>query len=496
MFRPRVAIFVTTVLAATLVPAVAGAQIPTGGGGPTVAASGQPYPNRIVNGQNRGYSTRPQNLNPLGISYQDCLDDMTLQFSVTLSGFQGQDSLQVWASLTSDCTASTDRGIGAGVQALCWGLHAGNITNPIINTPQTYTFNVRVQDLVGWQQSLPTATEAASPPAKGQEACSAQATFGAVPINVNFLAINSSGTSDGTPYQYQLNTDMVGPPAPSNVQESVGETIYNVSWNANSDSDTAGYDIFIDPPPGMEGGETGASLEAGQTLVCPETGAGSLLDVTIPSGPTDGSLESSVEGGAGASTPEASAPAPFDGGCYQVNVGGVPPGSANGYNCNDSILSSAILQDGGAGNVGEGGVSTVTTTFDEAGNVFEGGSVNEGSGGVSTIPSQYLYGASSGFTIADKANGQYTIKGLRDGVTYTVVVASVDGTGNIGPPSLEVCDYPAPVRDFWQTYEQDGGRGAGFCALETIGSGGPSLAGVACVLGIAAVARRRRRSGK
>ena len=501
MPRLHVAPFTAFVLAATLVSAGAAAQIGTGGG-PTVTASGQPYPNRIVNGNNLGYSTRPQNLNPLGISYQDCLDDMTLSFSVTLNGFAGEDSLEVWASLTSDCTATGDRGIATGVQALCWGLRAGNIVNPNINTPQTYTFNVRVQDLVGWQQSLPTAAEAANPPAQGAQACSAQATFAAVPMNVNFLAINSSGTSDGTPFQYQINTDMVGPPAPGGVGESVGETIYNVTWTANSDSDTAGYDIYVDPIPGHEqggGGETGVSLEAGQRLICPDTGVSvSPGDATVdgagsadgPTDASDGPLESSS---AEASAPEASSPLPYDGGCYLVNTGGVPPASAGGYNCNDTVLVGAITQDGG---VEAGTVAPPAQTFDDAGNPIEGGTINEGVGGISTIPSQYLSGVNLGFTIADKSVGSYTLNGLIDGVTYTVVVASVDGTGNIGPPSPQVCDYPAPVRDFWQTYEQDGGGGGGFCALETIGSGGTSLAGVACVLGLGAILRRRRRAGR
>jgi hypothetical protein len=493
MHRTQLALCVAVALAGTLVPAVAAAQ--------TVSASGQPYPNRIVNGNNLGYSTRPQNLNPLGISYQDCVEDMTLQFSVTLSGFTATapDTLEVWASLTSDCTDPTDRGIGAGVQALCWGLHAGNITDPVISTPQTYTFNVRVQDLVGWQQVLPTAAEAASPPLQGASACNAQASFAAVPININFLAIDSSGNSDGTPYQYTINTDMVGPPAPSGVSETVGETIYNVTWTANSDSDTAGYDIYIDPIPGQEGAEggaTGLDVQPGQKLVCPDTGVSSVGDATLESGDdgsVDGPLETSVESGVS----EASvAPLPYDGACYPVNTGGQMPTSANGYNCNDSILASGITQDGGVDG-GDAGVVETPVVYDEAGNVIEGGTVEEGSGGISTIPSQYLLNGSSGFTIADKSVGSYTIKGLIDGVTYTVVVASVDGTGNVGPPSLEVCDYPAPVRDFWQTYREDGGQAGGFCALETIGAGGaPALAGVAGILAIAALARRRRRSAK
>jgi hypothetical protein len=485
MFRLRLAFCSATVLAATLVPAVAAAQ--------TVSASGQPYPNRIVGTTNLGYSTRPQNLNPLGVSYQDCIDNQTLQFSVTLSGFTGVDSLEVWASLTSDCTASTDRGIGA-TAAVCWGTRSGNIVDPVISTPQTYNFNVRVQDLVGWQQLPPTPGVAPNPPAQGPSACLAQATFAAVPINVNFLAIDSSGNSDGTPYQYVINTDMVGPPAPTGVSETVGETIYNVTWTANSDSDTAGYDIYIDPIPGTEGSDGGptTSAEAGQRLVCPDTGVPTGLDATddVEDGISDGPIESALpEPGVEAG------PLPYDGGCYYINTGGQPPTSVNGYNCNNSILASGITEDGGIDG-GEAGVVVAPVVYDDAGNVIEGG-VEEGVGGISTIPTQYQYGVNQGFTIADKSVGSYTIKGLVDYVNYTVVVASVDGTGNVGPPSLEVCDYPAPVKDFWEIYRQDGGGADGFCALETIGAGGvPALAGVACFLGLAAVARRRRRSGK
>src|SRR5580698_2182301 len=97
----------------------------------TISQSGQPYPNRILpNGQNLGYSTRTQNLTPLGISYEDCVQDQTLQFSVTLTGFTGSDTVEVWGSLTSSCTATTDRGIGAGVTAVCWGLRSDNLVDP------------------------------------------------------------------------------------------------------------------------------------------------------------------------------------------------------------------------------------------------------------------------------------------------------------------------------------------------------------------------------
>jgi hypothetical protein len=440
----------------------------------TISQSGQPYPNRILpNGQNLGYSTRTQNLTPLGISYEDCVQDQTLQFSVTLTGFTGSDTVEVWGSLTSSCTATTDRGIGAGVTAVCWGLRSDNLVDPIISTPQTYTFNVRVQDLVGWQVTLPTAAEAADPPAQGPSACSAQPTFAAVPMNINFLAINGDGNSDGTPYQYNITTDMVGPPAPVAVTEAAGDTLMKVTWTPNSDSDTAGYDVFMDPPPGGAVGETSVTIESGTMLVCPGS---STTDATVEIGPDGEVIEASL--------PEASV---SDAGCYYISAGSSTQGTP-GSHCNDPILQSSITEDSGV----EGG-TYVAPVYDEAGDLLSEGGV-EGTGGISTIPQQYLVGAgSNGETLSDKTVGQYQVTGLTDGTWYNMVVAAVDGTGNVGPASPEVCDYPAPVQDFWQTYRQDGGLASGFCALETVGAGGPSLAGVGAIFVGTAILRRRRR---
>jgi hypothetical protein len=82
---------------------------------------------------------------------------------------------------------------------------------------------------------------------------------------------------------------------------------------------------------------------------------------------------------------------------------------------------------------------------------------------------------------------------LQNGVTYTVAVSAVDGSGNIGPPSTQACDYPALVSDFWLTYRKDGGgAGGGFCALQAVGA--PAGSTVAFVgLGAAATALIRRR---
>ncbi len=152
-------------------------------------------------------------------------------------------------------------------------------------------------------------------------------------------------------------------------------------------------------------------------------------------------------------------------------------------------MQSSVVQDGGQGSVP---ISTDATAEDAA-------AAEPGNGGISTIPSKYLVGSDgvSSLSVSDKSVGSYTVTGLRNGPTniYTAVVAAVDGFGNIGPPSSEKCDYPAPVNDFWQDYRSDGGRGGGFCALEAVGGPSQSLAGVALVASLAAIVRRRRRRG-
>ncbi len=447
MLRLRLLSFFAIALAVTCFPAVARAQSIVGS-----------TPHRIVQGMDLGPSTRPASQNPLGISYADCVADQTLRFPMQLSGFTGNASLQVWASLGSVCVNPQDRGLDSG-SAICWGVSAG-INDPMVIPPTTTNVDVRVQDLVGWQSTTPIPSPAATPPRKGAEACTAQLDYPAVPMVINFLAIDGDGNPVGVPYQYSIETDMVGPPPPE-LCESVGDTIYNLTWTPNSDSDTIGYGVYVDPIPGQE--PDAGRAEGGTITVCPEAGD------------------------------EASAP-PADGGCSTLTTGTMPPdagscGSAiSEITCNDMNLVGSIAPTAST----DAGTPTPTPS-DEAG--VEGGVVEVGPGGISTVSTAYLYRpmTMSSLTVQDKGTSSYAITGLVDYVTYTVVVTAVDGMGNVGPPSSEVCDYPAPIQDFWQVYENDGGGHGGYCALDTVGVGGRSLAGIAGVFVVAGVMRRRRR---
>jgi hypothetical protein len=430
----------------------------------TVTASGAMFPERFVNGQDLGVSTRPQNLNPLGISFADCNSNMVLRFSVTLSGFTGAQNMQIWASKSSDCTATIDRGLSTG-GAVCWFLGQQIVGQPNL-APHTVQFDIRVQDIVGPQNSTtpqPTFTS------QGPSACFAQPTFSPIPINIDFVPLDSGNVNSvGTAFQYVLNTDMVGPPAPAGVSESVGDTLMNVTWTANTDSDTTGYDIFIDPIPGQEGAEASVVLPE-PILVCPDTGAAPIADAGDDSGTASDAATTSTT----------------DAACHFENVSGTGESVDGATVCNDPILAMSVVQDAG-------GV-VVTTAGDDGG---EAGAIESGVGGISTIPTANLVNAGNGtgITVADKSAGQFTITGLKNLTTYNVVVAAVDSYGNVGPSSTEVCDFPAPTQDFWKTYVTDGGgAGGGFCALDAAGAPVPSLAGAAFLVSAVALARRRRR---
>jgi hypothetical protein len=468
MLRLRVPVVATAVLGVMCLSGLSGAAWAQTTTGPTVAPPpSMAYPSRTQ-------PLRPQNLNPQGASYSDCINDMVLTFPLIVSNLASSGAnLLVFASKSSTCQAQADRGSG-GV-AVCWNVSASPLIASPINSPTSISMAIRVQDILGPQNLSPSPGTTYT--RYGSEACTTQSTFAAVPININFVLLDSGNVmSLGTPYQYVLNTDLVGPPAPQNSNESVGDTLFNITWTPNSDTDTVGYNIFID-----QTNSPGSALDAGPmtVTVCPDTGAPvDSAGVGTDSGDDSGNA-SPEPVGIEASTPS-------DAGCITFTQTLPPMTSSNGFQCNDPLLQSAITQDAG---------TTVTTpTTDEAGNVIEGGgtTVTEGAGGLSTIPDSNRVNKNNP-TISDKSVGQYTITGLTDGVEYTVVVAAVDAYGNTGPPSAEVCDKPAPVQDFWQTYRNDGGGAGGFCALESVGVGGSSLAGAGAVVAAAAYARRRRR---
>jgi hypothetical protein len=480
------------------------------------------YGTREVGGVDAGVSTRL--LNPYGINYADCINDVALEIPVELSSFPGTDTMQVWATYGSDCVFS-GRGMD-GTGATCWlvdpgpGLPSGSLA---------YTASIPVRALVAPENgTIPPAGTLEGD--QSASACLNQQSYAGVPVTLYFLPIQSDGTVDpsGTPYLYPTFTaDLVAPPPPSAVTIEPGDTIYTVTWTPNADSDTQGYDVFIDPPPGShpEGGtgviptvshclQTGTTIEAGDDGddgsadgSSPDGAADdvAVVDATLETGALESSMEASDDASLETSAPEASVDGmsetstPDSSGatdasevpdvCITANGGGSAPAAQDSGCASTALAATPVFvagyatettDDSGTGATGFGGIASLTCAY------LEGGSCSGSSPAYMNTGSPSVTGASV---------SQLVITGLTNGVTYNIVVAAVDGSGNVGPQSGEQCNYPAPINDFYQTYRLDGGgAGGGFCTLEAVGA--PTGASVVS-MGFGALAfglaRRRRK---
>ncbi len=498
---------------------------------PVISVSDQSAPERFLNFgtpqvQDLQQSTRPLAFNPLGVNFQDCVDDMTLEFRLTGCGFNGSALVQVWASTSSDCTQPADRGNGAS--SVCWLVSQGSIPNQLSGS---LNYDIPVRNIVGPQALSPSPTTIIP---EGISACSAQSTYLAVPININFVPITpGSGALAGQAFQYILGTDMVGPPAPGGVSIANGDTLFLVNWTPNTDTDTGGYDVVIDPVPGQEGDASAGSGAGTTQLICPaEAGTpnASVSDASEPgdasdtseagdgaideSGVADGATMDATMSGAGVTdasgmiSTDASGVTSTDAGtvfndagCYLINTAGsgMTTASSGTGSCN------RLPSDERASRWPTGAPSPrrapAPTTVDDAGNVIETDAATVEStvgGGIWNPPAGHVLNPDPtlGITSTGESVSTHTVTGLRNGFQYDVVVAAVDNYGNVGPPSTPpVCATPAPVNDFWKIYRGDGGgAGGGFCALEAVGAPVTSSVAFAGAGALVIAGLRRRRS--
>jgi hypothetical protein len=468
----------TRLLALVWLPALLLAPVPARAqtvAGPTVAQNSPFVPLRLdIHGNT--VDPRPTNQNPTGVNYNDCISDMTLQFNVLLSGYDGSQLVEVWAG-TTDCSTELSRGIGAG-SPTCWLVGQPIAGMMAISGSLPLTVNVRVRDLVNINNTSQTYRPS------GAEACQGtQAADTAQSINIYFLPTTSSkhNAPNGTGWNYPVKSDLVGPLPPANVAILPGDTLFAVNWTPSTDADVAGYNVYMDPIRGQEGA---ASVPTGAEPVLSCPGAGT------PAPSTDATTDAGDDASLADADTDSSAitDSSVDDVCIYVTpaVGAASTGSDGSGTCSSAVLPgdpSAVIYNTGvvqpADANADGAASTTSTT-------------GAGGGIWVTMPaSGYLVGS-----VPDKTTGSLRVTGLRNGRTYNVVVAAVDGSGNVGPPSpAGTCDVPAPVNDFWTTYRQAGGQaGGGFCALEAVGEPVPSATGLAIFASASVLAFRRKRN--
>ena len=463
---------------------------------PTVtAALNQSQPNRIVNGVNKGISTRPIQLTPNGISYEDCISDMVLQFPLVLTNFTASSaSLQVWVGSTN-CAFGTNRGVQS--PPACWLVATPTV--PIAGaTSISQSVSVRVQDIVGHVTSVPT-TMTYVP--VGREACSTQTVDSAEMLSIFFVPTSPTGQDIGgvTYSPPPIVVDMVGPSAPATPgdhKSGAGDTLLVPTWTPNVDPDTIGYDIYIDPIPGQEATVGGVGSEP--VLVCPAAGPAAVTPADAGNGGDGNDTGASAD--TGASIDAGTAPAPTTGNqdACVLEIRGTSSATGAGGVCSSSVLSNAssVVFDAAAPvtPVAEASSDDATDTDAE---LVEASTASPG-GGISMVDPKYLYkpDPSTGITVGAMTASSYNITGLRNDVQYNVAIAGVDALGNVGPLSTLECASPGPINDFWDVYRASGGQaGGGFCALEAPGApaGSAILFGGAITVAAAALRRRRRK---
>jgi hypothetical protein len=468
---------------------------------------------------------RAQNLNPEGINYADCEQNLRMDFSLALTGFSALDaaSVQTWAG-TVDCTQPVNRVATGGTLQPCW--QVAPFTPAITATvSKNLTISVYARDLLRYEQPPTTAGVAqtydpsfASSQA-GESACHVQPSDAAVSLGIYFIAVpeGQPETTLGVAYEYALSADVVGPPPPTQSALGPGDTVLTVNWTSpGSDPDIAGYAVYSDPPAGVaSSGGCGCGNAAG-------SGASSYVG-DGSAGMGDATTGQCVS--AEASVTKSEMPLDVDADDQEAST--PESGSVEASTEGDGAVSDGAAADAGGGTTAEGGVtsdagglsvhcnptSTTNTCVDPAltghqftvGGSADGGveqdeaSTGDDDGGDAAVQETLTGGGISQIAPGYEASEidsisttSLTLSGLDNGVLYHVVVASFDGSGNVGPASPLQCERPGAVNDFWQAYKDDGG-GASGCALDRSGNTqAGSLAGIGLLAIAAALARRRR----
>lgn len=335
--RPRVALGLA-LLALFAAETAARAQTPGGPGvevGPLVTRS-------FPSGDNA--PLRPQNLNPTGISFDDCQTDISLNFTLTLSGLpQPSLSLQAWVG-NADCTALDAR---RATTAQCWPAIPGAIT-----PAQVAKVSVRARDVVAHQSN---AQKPVTYGAAGEEACTVQQSPGATALSIYFIWVDGTGNAQGTAGKYDLKSDMVGPPAPTGITAGDGDRIAQLSWTQGVNPDTTGFKVFCQPIGDAPSTDPNATTDPTYDLVCQDGGmTDPVLDdagnVITPAQPIDGGCVQVATTEAGATDPTCPAPT-TDTVCADIS-GNIASGATVPDLVNGQRYSFAVAGTDAFGNVG------------------------------------------------------------------------------------------------------------------------------------------------
>jgi hypothetical protein len=501
--------------------AVAGVTSARSAGAVTVAATaGAIVTHTLPSGAS---FTRDPTLNPSGINYEDCIEDVSYTFPITVSdATPGTDHLYVYAGVGCDDAAQRTGAAGS----TCWQAVPGELT---YSTDTNLPISVKVRQILSQEYSGVTAQFVAS---TDESICHMQATSAARTLNMYFVLSDDNGLTEAVATA-AINADLSASIEPPAFVVDIGDTKLFPKWNKVNDADITGFNVYYLPQ--------AASVEAQLMTVCPDggttvTGGGSSGDDDTGEG--DAGSDAGLEAGSGAEAGAGTGIAPNDvidagdaagasdagsdeagttgggvttgvtgdggstAGCVTTTVidstpqsdGNAQPFVETGYSC----VSPFPLND--TQPVGASDIATTSSTTDDVDGSDDGGVTTTVSsagsiGPISFQPQEYDPTKFEMITVS-ASSADATITGLIDNKAYAVAVAAVDAFGNVGAltsaTGLATCQYPLGTTDFWSQYQTDGGENMG-CNLsdgELPGGAGLTtfLAGAACVFFF----RRRR----
>lgn len=206
--------------------------------------------------------------------------------------------------------------------------------------------------------------------------------------------------------------------------------------------------------------------------------------INVTSG--EGSVELSIEG-----TQEAGSTV-----VAYCAKGGVVETNAETTSESSSCSCFAVGDDSGSGGSATAGAGGTAGTGG-AGGMAGGG--NGGASGGSSGPNECDPGPLKEGIVPDvkwvPCAISTTVKELENNVTYAIAAAYEDNIGNVGPLSPVVCATPAPIEDFFENYNKNGGAaGGGFCSMSHRTLRNTSF-GASFALGALALVIRRRARG-
>jgi hypothetical protein len=269
---------------------------------------------------------------PFWVNHAECEAGWQYKISVTTDqGMQGQ-VLEVWASSSGDCSATTSR---YGVtSSACWKL-LPTFGSWTVGYGGSTTLMIPAQNLVAARTNasndpnfFQAGTAADCNPAN-HAGGSVPSTGVAVTIFIyGFVGVGNNATPTVTATWTNAGYDLIGPTAPTTVSAAAADTELYMNWSQVVATDLAGYHIYCKAPDGNV--PDAGALSAG--------GASS----TGGAGSTGGAAAGAAATGGGTSTADAGLN--YNASCpdSQILQGAFPSGMTPSGSATDKLATSGI----------------------------------------------------------------------------------------------------------------------------------------------------------